>query len=371
MESETTATLLTPPGRGALATIRVRGPQAWQITNACLTKPIELADSAVMRPWLREFRSAQGAGEELVVCFSSECEARIHCHGGTAACEAVLKALEEQGAQREQGTLAEPNADARNALAGALSEKTALILLDQLQGAWGKEIQTIIDLIQRSEHTDARARVEALLSRVPLGQHLTQPWQVVLAGRPNAGKSNLLNALLGFQRSITSPEPGTTRDVVTARTAFDGWPVELRDTAGLRTTTDAIEVAGVELAERELRAADLVLFLIPSTDSFSEAAVQLQTIRELRGDRPLIVVSTKSDLPTQTPIGNAIAVSAVSGVGLAELAAAIVHRLIGAPPQPDEAVPFLPEHAAALTNARDALDAGSPQLVLFSLNEIR
>ena len=348
IEVENIASLLTPHGRGALATIVVRGPRAWQITNACLTKPIGISPFAILRPWLREFRSGVGAGEELVVCFPSEHEARIHCHGGTAACEAVLQALEQQGAVREGDAPAEPNAAARKSLASASTEKTALILLDQLQGAWSREI----GLLKQSPAEIALARIDLLLARIPLGQHLTQPWQVVLAGRPNAGKSSLLNALLGFQRSITSPEPGTTRDVVTARTAFDGWPVELRDTAGLRNTNDAIEIAGVELAERELRAADLVLFLIPATDTHEVAAEQLRAIRKLRGDQPLLIVATKIDLAANTPVAGAIGVSSITGCGLAELASAIVQQLIGVPPEPGAAVPISAEQVETLKRLR-------------------
>lgn len=341
--AETRISLLTPPGRGALATISVRGPQAWQMTNACLTRPIELTPEAMMRPWLREFRSSLETSEELVVSFPHPQEARIHCHGGLAACEAVLIALERQGAVRWQHDIF-----ARRALAGALTERTALTMLDQLQGAWERETQ---ELNER--------HIKTLLARVPLGMHLTEPWQVVLAGRPNAGKSSLLNALLGFQRSITSPQPGTTRDVVTARTAFDGWPVELRDTAGLRRSSDALEIAGVARAEEELRTADLVLYLIPADESAAEAARQLEEVRKLVPQGRLLEVRTKTDLSPAFCRENTIGVSTVTGEGLPELAAQIVQQLIGSPPPPGAAVPICAEQRTFLEQALSSLQNGS------------
>src|SRR5690606_16577637 len=92
---------------------------------------------------------------------------------------------------------------------------------------------------------EARRRLAALVDRAPLGLHLTRPWHVALAGAPNVGKSSLLNAVLGYGRAIVFDQPGTTRDVLDAVTAIDGWPVRLTDGAGLRESVDALEAAGV------------------------------------------------------------------------------------------------------------------------------
>ena len=96
----------------------------------------------------------------------------------------------------------------------------------------------------------------------PIGRHLTRPWQVVLTGPPNTGKSSLLNAILGYSRAIVDPTAGTTRDVVTAVTALDGWPVEISDTAGIRATNAAVEQAGIRLAEQRIADADLVVLVL-------------------------------------------------------------------------------------------------------------
>jgi tRNA modification GTPase len=344
----TVVSLLTPPGRGALATIGVRGPHAWMYTNACVTPPID--ESLSPRPWLRDFRGVQGTSEELVVVFPSGNEARIHCHGGQAACEAVLQALESQGAKRiDWKEWAGDVNPAGNALADALTERTALILLDQMQGAFAKEINGIAKL--QNQSNEAIRRLDELIARSRLGLHLAQPWKVVIAGRPNAGKSSLLNALLGFQRSITSPQPGTTRDVVTARTAIDGWPIELRDTAGLRISSDEIESAGVALAEQELDTADLVLYLIPADESPQEAEEQLATLQKsLQQTSRFLVVRTKADLSNQTAAG--LAVSSFTGEGFAELLATIVERLSGVVPMPGAAVPITAEQLAVLQEMR-------------------
>ena len=144
--------------------------------------------------------------------------------------------------------------------------QTAEILLDQAQGALRAEIARLADLVE----TDARgglAGLDALIERGRLGLRLLCGWKVVIAGRPNVGKSRLLNALCGFHRAIVDGVPGTTRDVVAFQTAFGGWPVELADTAGLRATADAIEQLGMERTRQELGAADLVVLVLDRSES--------------------------------------------------------------------------------------------------------
>lgn len=338
--------ILTAPGHGALATIGVRGPTAERIVLECLTQPVALQARAA-RPWLRHFRSVRGSTEELVVAFPAANEARLHCHGGEVACEAVVAALEREGAvridwpewnARQGGSALE--AAARLALSQAPTERTALILLDQLQGAFEQEVREIHGLLadERSESaartTAAEERLRRLLRRAELGQHLTEPWKIVIAGEPNAGKSSLLNALLGYQRSIISPRPGTTRDVVTARTAIAGWPVELRDTAGQRASVDPLEAIGVELAQREQATADLVLLVVPANQDAPSMVPGSKTL----------VVRSKADLLAsnqgQTADGAEIVVSAQSGQGLGELLAAIEARLVPDVPPAGAAVPW-------------------------------
>ena len=119
------------------------------------------------------------------------------------------------------------------------------------------------------------AGLDALIERGALGLRLLSGWKVVLIGRPNVGKSRLLNALSGFRRAIVDELPGTTRDVVAFRTAFGGWPVELADTAGIRATPDEVEHLGIERAKEELRTADLVLLVLDRSEYLRPIDVQL------------------------------------------------------------------------------------------------
>jgi tRNA modification GTPase len=197
----------------------------------------------------------------LVVCRRGKERVEVQCHGGVAAVRSVVDALVAEGCRETawQDWLRLSAADsmqaaAQFALADALTARTAAILLDQLNGALAAACRATIAAITAENWPLAAELVGQLLDRRDLGLHLTTPWRVVLAGPPNVGKSSLINALAGYERAIVSPVPGTTRDVVTLTTAIDGWPVELADTAGLRTTDDELESAGVQLAEATLAA---------------------------------------------------------------------------------------------------------------------
>src|SRR5205814_586923 len=112
-------------------------------------------------------------------------------------------------------------------------------------------------------HGAGRTRVlQRLEALIPLGQHLVEPWRVVIAGAANVGKSSLMNALAGYTRSVVSPIPGTTRDVVTLRLAIDGWPIEMTDTAGVRQASSDLEQQGIERGRAAVKAADLRIWLV-------------------------------------------------------------------------------------------------------------
>jgi len=150
-----------------------------------------------------------------------------------------------------------------------------------------------------------RGRLADLLKTAPEGERLREGALLVIAGRPNAGKSSLFNALLGTERAIVTEIPGTTRDAIEAYTVIEGFPFRLVDTAGLRESDERIERLGIEVSKKYLAAADLVLFCEerdePARDAF---------LAEIRA--PIVVVRTKADLGGQ-------GVSVLSGAGLPEL----------------------------------------------------
>ncbi|NOX54055.1 MAG: GTP-binding protein [Planctomycetes bacterium] len=218
-----------------------------------------------------------------------------------------------------------------------------------------------------------RRRLDDLLRWADFGRHLTEPWSVVLVGRPNVGKSSLINALLGYTRAIVYDQPGTTRDVVSAETAFEGWPLRLSDTAGFRNLTKAsgsaaeLERAGIRRAQEQLRRADCRLLLI----DVSQPATEVD--RELLDRWPdAIVVAHKADLPLgwdePLPQG-AVRVSSVTGEGLGELIDRIVTQLIPELPSSETPFPITPRQIDCLRRAEKAAGDGDLERCRRCLDE--
>ena len=269
-----------------------------------------------------------GIGDEVVavVIAREPPEVEVYAHGGSAAVALVTDALVAEGAELRR-PVAWVRHDARSAIAAealvdlarAPTVRTAEILLEQAQGALEADVRKALAALA-DDPMEALDLVDALLGRASVGLRLIAGWRVVLAGRPNVGKSRLLNALTGYDRAIVDATPGTTRDVVTARTALDGWPVELADTAGLRPSDDPIEASGVALARARQGEADLVLVVldrsVPLTDI--DRAVIAEHARGL-------FVANKCDLPAAWSPGDldAVAISAERGDGIEELVATI------------------------------------------------
>jgi tRNA modification GTPase len=364
------ATLLTPIGRGALAVVAVAGPMAERIVTRLFTPrggPLAgRPDGAIVfGRWTGDAGGAAGTGEDLVVVRRGADDLEIHCHGGLAAAEAVLVSLERQGAVRQPwpawlraGGMAEIDAEAREALAAVGGPKAARMLTRQLAGALEAEFVRVRSLLQAGRRVDARHAIDRLLRAARVGLRLVRPWRVVLIGSVNAGKSSLVNALAGYARSIVSPEPGTTRDLLETRIVLDGWEVDLVDTAGLRDAgPDAFEVsmterAGIDRAVAAGETADLVLRVIDGrhVDADGSAACQRHELR----------VATKVDLAdaaAPVPAGT-WRTSVVTGEGIAALATGIVRRLV--PEEVDEpglfagAVPFTDRQVRLVESLRDA-----------------
>jgi tRNA modification GTPase len=350
---------LTPPGRGAIATLLVEGPGAWQAVASLVRGKHGHLPSGRPSDRLVFGHLGEPSGEEVVVRARSAESVEVHCHGGHAAVAMIAQQLNRHGCQSVtwRDWLAAGRGDpitaaAHAALADARTERTAAILLDQYCGALRKAFEEIEAALSRGDTTQAAQNIDALLQRARLGRHLVTAWRVVLAGSPNVGKSSLINALAGFGRAIVHATPGTTRDVVSVDTAIDGWPVELSDTAGLRSEAshDAVEQAGMALAREKLASADLVLLVFDRSQPWTAADQALMAAWP-----SALLVHNKCDLPPAPgarPMG--ICLSALRAEGTEALFSAIADRLVPDPPPPAAAVPFTAQQVAYLERlARD------------------
>jgi tRNA modification GTPase len=377
---ETFMTVLTPDGRGAIGVVQIWGGNAVGVADSVF-RPARGDRLAAIPPGrLRLGRIGRGVGDE-VVAVRLETEppsVEIQCHGGTRAVTMVIEALQDAGARLagperwcEQQARSPIQAAALADLACASTLRTAEILLEQSQGALDRELAELI--LEIFEHTDsAPARLDRLIQRGQVGLRLLSGWRVVIVGRPNVGKSRLLNALAGYERAIVDPTPGTTRDVVSVQTALDGWPVTLIDTAGVRTTDDAIETLGIERALREKEAAELVLKVLDRSEPLQSLDREL-----VASSGQSLLVINKSDLPAVwgpealgVPSDSFVSVSSQEGSGIDGLIARMSARIVSDPPEPGVGVPFRLNHLEHLMRARDDLQAGAAEQAARQLESL-
>ena len=356
--SDPIVALATPPGRGALALIRLSGAGVFPLAARCLQPFHPTPARTVFRAQLAHPDSGEPVDDVLAVCFpgphsyTGEDVVEISTHGGLVAPAAAVAALVAAGAR-----LARPGEFTRRAvLNGKMdllqAEATADLIdagspaqrrraLQQLDrglserlGALRGEILELEALIAydidfpeedegpvsparvRGAWDVVRGRVADLLRTAPEGERLREGALLVIAGRPNAGKSSLFNALLGAERAIVTEIAGTTRDAIEAHAVIEGFPFRLVDTAGLRDSEERVEKLGIEVSWRYLNAADLVLYCEESDDP-ARAAFLAQV------KAPVMVVRTKADL------SGGKGVSVVTGAGLAELRRGLAELAFG------------------------------------------
>ena len=360
---DTIAALATAPGRGGVAVVRVSGPAAFRIASVLTGRAVDATHAG--RFFHAAFRAPGGTGpldDGLVLVFAAprsytgEDVVELQGHGGSLAPRRVLEACLAAGARLARrgefteraflnGRLDLGAAEAVLDLIDARTERAADDAAARLGGAASRALEALyaaaLDVSSRLEHAldfseeelppdfadtlraalgGLRAAVERKLSTAREGRILREGARVVLAGAPNAGKSSLLNALLGTRRAIVSEAAGTTRDAIEEWVEIGGWPVRLIDTAGLRAASDAVEAEGVARATALIDAADLVLRLVPCAD-----AVDGQSVAG--GGTELRVWSKCDQVPDGSAPRGGVRVSAVTGEGLPELRTAIAARL--------------------------------------------
>ena len=353
---DTIVAIATPAGRGAIGVVRVSGAGVRQLAQRMLggLPPARRAHFA-------RFRDARGVtlDEGLALFFpaprsyTGQDVLELQGHGGPVALQQVLRACLDAGARLAEpgeftrrafleGKLDLAQAEAVADLIDASSREAARAALRSLAGEFSAAVSTIakqlmelralteamldfpdedVDEVHRA---DAHSRLHAIgaaledvLGRSRQGSLLRSGIHVVLAGRPNVGKSSLLNRLTGEERAIVTPVPGTTRDALREPIEIEGVPLTLVDTAGLRDAADMVERLGIERTERELAHADLVVLV--------EEAGQAANAPALGSDAQRLLVYNKADLAPQfEPPPGAIAVSAKTGEGLDALRSAIL-----------------------------------------------
>jgi len=356
--------VLTPPGRSAIATLRVEGVDALQCVSRCVTtrhnSPLKLIPTA--RPILARFSLPLGGAEEVVLnALDHEC-LEIHCHGSPLVIKQITECLEKMGFSSEgcdewidRTESDKIAAEARRSLCSVISFRVVPILIDQYHGALRNCVLKAREHIRSGDADQALTIVNELLRWAEFGRHLIIPWKVAIVGPPNVGKSSLFNCLLGYERAIVDAVPGTTRDFVTATTAFEGWPVELCDTAGLRDTSDSIEKEGTQRTMAVADSADLVLLVFSNADPWCH---EWEPWPE-RWPRHLIVFN-KCDLPSiRDKRLTGLNISASSGYGVKTLEQEIARCLVPILPQPGAAVPFTERHINHLRCAQESVREGN------------
>lgn len=390
----------TPPGRGGIGIVRISGPLVRAIAQAMLgtLPPPRLAT-------LARFHGAAGeaidTGLALYLAaprsFTGEDVLELHGHGGPIVMERLTARAVALGARPARpgefseraflnGKLDLAQAEAIADLIAAGSTEGAQAAMRSLSGEFSRAIgelaarvmklrvlvEAAIDFPDEEVETpggaefgerlaDIEARFERITQAANQGRVLRDGLRVAIAGRPNAGKSSLLNALAGHEAAIVTPVPGTTRDAVCERIAIDGLPVELVDTAGLRDTVDVVETEGVRRAQGEIGRADLVLYVVDATAGLDAAEKAC-----LPAAPALILVWNKTDLPAALP-GPAdagvpvVAISARTGAGLPELRECL-KTVAGYRPAGAGCWSARQRHLDALGRARTAFTAASMRL---------
>ncbi|GAB5402717.1 MAG: 50S ribosome-binding GTPase [Aureliella sp.] len=376
--------LLTPPLPAAIATIAIEGPDAagWISERLSLNTPIRQPGSVRYALWtISSGESKTAQQEQVVVCLRADGVVEVNTHGGRAVVRAIIADLVAAGAMEANSLQRDANRSrltvaAEQALIEARTDRAAAILLDQFDGALTRECDQVRDAVRQGDLANASERTRRLLERSELGLHLAAPWRIVLAGPPNVGKSSLINAMIGVQRSIVHDQPGTTRDWVEAETSFGGWPVTITDTAGLRETAESIEQQGVVLTGEQIQVADWIVIVVDATQGWQE--VHDAVVESCRlGRSRIVVVWNKVDdkrggapsLPVRklaNSLGEVVdlselslcSTSCVESPGIGELESFFASSLARSIPPAGAPVPFAHWIVEGLQAVLGALEAG-------------
>jgi tRNA modification GTPase len=376
---ETVAAIATPAGVGGIGVIKISGPSAWAIGERLFqpaSVPEDLCSHRLYHGHILEPETGRVVDEVLASfmraphTYTREDVVEINCHSGMAVLERILELVLRSGAR-----LAEPGEFTRRAfLNGRIDLTQAEAVLDVIHSKTRKSLDLASEHLRGALHliiTDLRTHllqvlatveasidfpdeeietpegielaerlrtqvlgpVTALLARYEDGRILREGLAVTIAGKPNVGKSRLLNTLLRCDRALVTPVPGTTRDVIEEGFNLRGIPIRLIDTAGLREAGTLVEQLGMELTRDRLARADLVLFVLDRSAPLTREDVQIH--QEL-GDKPRIILFNKADLDRHPdfaalegrfPGETILEISALRGDGIEELKDAVFQTI--------------------------------------------
>jgi tRNA modification GTPase len=401
--SDTIVAAATPPGRGGIAIVRVSGAATREI-GASLLGQLPQPRIASMA----QFRDRDGGAIDhgLALYFpaphsyTGEHVLELHAHGAPVLVEALIRRLLELGARRAQpgeftqraylnAKLDLAQAEAVADLIDAASDAAARAALRSLQGEFSsrvlalsqtlgelraqveaaidfadEDIDGLSDQALSAQLVVATTQLDALRAASRQGRLLTEGMTVVIAGRPNAGKSSVLNRLAGHEAAIVTATPGTTRDLLRERILLDGMPLHVLDTAGLRTAGDAIEAEGIRRARAAMARADRILFVIDAAAD-PEGLGYLEERALLPPEVPVTVVFNKIDLLAHgkepgavPPAATIIKLSALTGEGFDALAAHL-KACVGFEPEAVSALSARARHLEALAQVDGYLAAAA------------
>ncbi len=400
----TIAAISTPQAPGGIGIVRISGPDARVIAQKVFT-----AKSGKRLNQIKGYQALYGRvydGQELIdeaialnftapASFTGEDVVELSCHGGLYLMRRVLKAVFSAGAVPAaageftrraflNGKIGLTEAESVMQLISAQGEQAAKVAMAGHDGALEKKIIKIREmLLGTAAHlsawadypdddipevntdvleetlTAAKAEIERLLRQFDSGRAIREGVQTVIAGRPNVGKSTLMNLLAGCERSIVTEYAGTTRDVVEDTVILGDIPLHLADTAGIHLTEDPVERIGVLRAQEKVRQAQLVLAVFDSSQELNREDRELTDVIEAA---PAIAVVNKSDLPSkidieyiQNKFRQIVYISALSGSGLQELKDAVAELLQTAQLNPAEGILYTERQRDAARRAGDCV----------------
>ncbi len=426
-DADTIAAVATPPGEGGVAMVRLSGPDARRIGSEVLGRKDDGWESHRLYYGRVRDRARGSVVDEVMFAFlqqpksyTGEDTVEIHCHGGPHVVRRVLGLVLAQGARHAEpgeftkraflnGRLDLTQAEAVLDLIRSRTDKAADVALGQMEGGLSQEVRDLrehlvdtlvqveaaidfpeeeIELLQRAELARKVAgvvdRLSALIDSYEWGRLIREGVRVCIVGRPNVGKSSLMNALLGADRAIVTDTPGTTRDFIEETVNLKGLPVVLWDTAGLREDTEGVERIGIDVTLQRLAESQGCLLVLDGSSPLT--GEDRKVMERLRGSQGLVVIN-KIDLRQRVdraavaeslPRLRQFEVSALTEQGLDELRSGLHDCFLDSAEEPEIVVTNV-RHKAALDRARSSLvevhramdDGLPPDIVAVDLQEAR